>query len=177
MSSAMASSKRPVPDWAAIRVAYDTDAMTLCEIETTFKIRRDELYKRAREEGWQRRIDRQAAAKAITAAAGALPQVEDVPAPQTSMQKRAALAARLFHALEERILAIEEESMTHDPSHGERDARALSAMARALEQLGDMLDQAELPAAKPEEEEIDADEFRRLLTDRLDRLRRSGSSS
>lgn len=75
-------------------------------------------------------------------------------------------------------MAIEEETAQPDASHGERDAKALTAMARALDMLGEMLEATEAganPKEKTVDQEINADEFRHVLTDRLDRLRQGGS--
>lgn len=151
--------------WAAVRAAYEGEVFTIDEITEQFGMSRTRLYRRAAIENWATRRDS--------------PLVPRRAHPQhhtgTPTKKRAALAARLFHALEERIMAIEEETAQHDASHGERDAKALTAMARALDMLGEMLEATEANTKDtPVSQEIDADEFRHLLTDRLDRLRQSG---
>lgn len=170
-------------DWPAIRIAYEGSDLTVEGISQRFNLTKDRMYRRAHKEGWQgRRDDKTASPDEPDACRTILRQAKVLPpepAPResdqpTPTQKRAALAARLFHALEERIMAIEDDSASRDAAHGERDAKALSAMARALEQLSDMLEQA-APATTPNQaQEIDVDEFRKVLTDRLDRLRTGG---
>ncbi len=157
-------------DWNAVRAAHASSAMTIEEITDHFGISKDRLYRRAKAEGWPSRNE--LASEMRTRAARPEP-------PTTPVEKRAALAARLFHALEERILAIEEEALVHDAAHGERDAKALTAMARALDMLGDMLEATDTahPQTESPHEEIDADEFRQLLTDRLDRLCQVGEGA
>jgi hypothetical protein len=156
-------------DWAAVRAAYEGEVFTVEEITRQFGLSGDRMYRRAAKDGWAARRDSPLLGKRYRA-----PPTPDM---ATATEKRAALAARLFHALEERIMAIEEETAQHDAAHGERDAKALTAMARALDMLGEMLEAADTGAANPakiEDQEIDVDEFRNLLTDRLDRLRQGG---
>ena len=148
-------------DWAAVRKAYETSSLTVPDILESFALSKSRLYRRAKREGW---ISRSQA---------------DWPSPPeaTITEKRAALAARLFHALEDRILALEEETADHDTAHGERDAKALTALARALDQLTDMLEASDAAPAdtpSPFDTETNVDDFRNLLTDRLDRLRDAG---
>jgi hypothetical protein len=154
-------------DWQAVRAAYEGRALTVRQIRHKFGISEGRLRRRIGREHWTPRCPPKKN------------QQTRIPVSQVTvanpLEKRAALAARLFHALEERIMAIEEETFSqdaaHHASHGERDAKALTAMARALDMLGEMLEQvAPTPTSTPEQE-IDADEFRNLLTDRLDRLR------
>ena len=148
-------------DWAAVRKAYETSSLSVPDMLDSFALSKSRLYRRAKREGWTSR------------------SAADWPHPPeaTITEKRAALAARLFHALEDRILALEEETADHDTAHGERDAKALTALARALDQLTDMLEASDAAPAGSRtlhETEIDLDDFRNLLTDRLDRLRDAG---
>lgn len=154
--------------WRALRFAYENGTESVEALKAEFGVSKDRLYRRAATEGW---VPRRSPADPRTRK----PQQAVEPEPTS---KRAELAARLFHALEERILAIEEETFTTDATHSERDAKALTAMARALDMLSEMLEHAEArdggnAGAKPPTEEVDVDEFRYLLADRLDRLRRS----
>ncbi|MBV6659119.1 MAG: hypothetical protein KI785_15255 [Devosiaceae bacterium] len=165
--------------WRRLRHAYEAGAEPVDALLERFKVSRGRLYRRAAHEGWQQRrspLDPRSR------------QTVRQPTPIT-MEKRAELAARLFHTLEEHIVAIEAESLTEEATHTERDARALTAMARALDLLGDTLTQAEPAASTPktdkaslaldllaDHEEVCADDFRQLLADRLDRLRRGGES-
>lgn len=160
-------------DWQAVRAAYEGKALTVRQIQQQFGVSEGRLRRRMRHEHWTPRCPPKKKAKT------------KIPPSQATLanplEKRAALAARLFHALEERIMAIEEETFSqgaaHHASHGERDAKALTAMARALDMLGQMLEQVDPKASQAPQQEIDADEFRNLLTDRLDRLReRRGGS-
>ena len=148
-------------DWAAVRKAYETSSLSVPDILESFALSKSRLYRRAKREGWASR------------------SAADWPHPPeaTITEKRAALAARLFHALEDRILALEEETADHDTAHGERDAKALTALARALDQLTEMLEASDAAPAGTgslHDTEIDLDDFRNLLTDRLDRLRDAG---
>ncbi|MEO0382459.1 MAG: hypothetical protein AAF234_02815 [Pseudomonadota bacterium] len=157
-------------EWAAVRAAYEGEVFTIDEITEQFGMSRTRLYKRAAKDDWATRRDTPLLSKRY----GGRPNPETA----TPTEKRAALAARLFHALEERIMAIEEETAQPDASHGERDAKALTAMARALDMLGEMLEATEAstnPKERTVDQEINADEFRHVLTDRLDRLRQGGS--
>ncbi|MFN3224991.1 MAG: hypothetical protein ACE360_01915 [Hyphomicrobiales bacterium] len=156
--------------WRAIRAAYEDEVFTVDAITQQYGVSRDRLYRRAYKEGWAGRRD--------TPLSAGRYKPPPTPETATTTEKRAALAARLFHALEERIMAIEDEILPGDAAHGERDAKALTAMARALDMLGEMLEAADTGAANPakiEDQEIDVDEFRNLLTDRLDRLRQGGN--
>ncbi|MFK7793278.1 MAG: hypothetical protein AB8B88_11490 [Devosiaceae bacterium] len=160
-------------DWEKVRVAYEGRGQTVAKIMETYGVSSDRLYRRALKEGW-----------AVRRRANGTPRRRPKPHKAicpgvTPTEKRAALAARLFHALEERIMTIEDDLQDHDASHGERDAKALTAMARALDMLGEMLEANDTKHAThliDQEQEIDADEFRQVLTDRLDRLRASGGS-
>lgn len=157
-------------EWSAVRAAYEGEVFTIDEITEQFGMSRTRLYSRAAKDEWATRRDTPLLSKRY----GGPPNPETT----TPTEKRAALAARLFHALEERIMAIEEETVQPDASHGERDAKALTAMARALDMLGEMLEATEAganPKEKTVDQEINADEFRHVLTDRLDRLRQGGS--
>lgn len=160
--------KKDGVDWPAVRAAYEGSSLTVWQIEEQFNVSAGRLRRRIRLEHWAPRCPPKK--QALRQAAVANP-----------LEKRAALAARLFHALEERIMAIEEETFSqdaaHHASHGERDAKALTAMARALDMLGEMLEQAAPQTPTTPEQEIDANEFRNLLTDRLDRLRERGGSA
>ena len=164
--------RRPVDlsddDWLRIRADYEAEILTVEAITEQYGMSRDRLYRRAGMEGWASRRD--------APMLGQRYRAPSTPQTATPTEKRAALAARLFHALEERIMAIEEETTQHDASHGERDAKALTAMARALDLLGEMLEAADTGSATatPEQQEVDVDEFRHVLTDRLDRLRTGG---
>ncbi len=155
--------------WNDIRAAYEGEVFTVDEITKQHGVSRDRLYRRAYKEGWAARRD--------TPLSAGRYKPPSTPQTATTTEKRAALAARLFHALEERIMAIEKDVLPGDATHGERDAKALTAMARALDMLGEMLEAADTgatPSAKADDQEIDVDEFRNLLTDRLDRLRQGG---
>lgn len=159
--------KQDAVDWVAVRAAYEGTALTIPQILDQFEVSIGRLRRRIRAENWPLRQP---------------PKKQPLPqaALVSPLEKRAALAARLFNALEERIMAIEEETFSQDAAHhasnGERDAKALTAMARALDLLGEMLEQAAPQTSETPQQEIDADEFRNLLTDRLDRLRESGGS-
>jgi hypothetical protein len=159
------------PDWAAIQIAYEHNDMTVAEILLHFDISQSRLYAHIHADDWQRR--RFVTPPEANTAAPALNKGARLADAQT---KRAALAARLFHALEERIMSMEDDMHDHDASHGERDAKALTAMAKALDLLGEMIEATEADSTAKEasgREEVDVDEFRTLLTDRLERLRAS----
>lgn len=160
-------------DWQAVRLSYEIQNTPVADILLAYGLSRDRLYRRANVERWTKRTD--TGKRQRTSDPSCAPPLD---ASATTIEKRAALAARLFHALEERILAIEEESLDHDASHGERDAKALTAMARALELLSQMLEVADVPATpqsatRAPGQETNNDEFRDLLKERLARLRQS----
>lgn len=163
----------PKTDWDAVRSAYEGDDQTVLSILEQFKLTKGQLYGRAQVEGWQKRR--------------AVPRPPNTPRGATNQgtvlsahHKKAALATRLFQALEERIMTIENDLHDHDAGHGERDARALTAMAKALDLLGEMMEQSEAQSAAKgaaEKQEIDVDEFRQSLIDRLESMRASGDGT
>lgn len=153
--------------WRRLRYEYEHGTEAVIKLQELYKVSKDRLYRRMAHEGWAQR----------RSAADPRSRQPVSAQPFAALEKRAELAARLFHTLEEHIIAIEAESLAHDASHVERDAKALTAMARALDQLSDMLEQADRLAdekrtttAKTEDKEIDNDAFRHLLAERLDRL-------
>lgn len=160
------------PDWQKVQEAYESGEQSVLAIQKDFSITKDRLYRRVHKEGWAGRRSK-ADPRSLAQA-----QADGQPSSHLKTQSRAALAARLYRALEERIMAMEDEMTTHDASHSERDAKALTAMARALEMLGEMLETADEQSAARKganaagaQDEVNIDEFRQMLTDRLDRLR------
>ena len=152
----------PNPDWVAIRAAYETTREPVAVICRRFGVRRDTLYRHKRSENWRGRKDAPPERGEVTARKGNLDA------------RRSALIARLFHALEERIVAMDEDDLSHEPAGNERDARAIAALARTLETLTTMVEADDKNDTKQGEVTDDstarADEFRALLKSRLDRL-------
>ncbi len=174
MSKEPETASNAKPDWAAIQVAYEHNDMTVAEILLHFGISQSQLYAHIHADDWQRRR-----LVSLPEASVVAPVPKEGAGLADAHTKRAALAARLFHALEERIMSMEDDMHDHDASHGERDAKALTAMAKALDLLGEMIEATEADSTAKEasgREEVDVDEFRTLLTDRLERLRAGGDN-
>ena len=163
-------------DWDAIQGLYEANQISVAKIARRFDVSSHTIYRRARSENWamrQPQRSRRQVAPPLTITQGT-----------TTHTMKAALAARLCHSLEERIMAEEEDAMAHDTGNTERDAKAITAMAKALEVLGQMLDAEDTSAAmvaKPEtpddDQEIDIDAFRERLIERIERLRDDGPST
>lgn len=117
-ASSPSDSEAPAPDWAAIRRAYvsrDTAVRDICQAHG---IHSQALYRRASKEGWPRRRESQSDAE---------------------QRQTLQLLARLRRLAEGQIDEIEtRRAATTDPSlpsEPERDARALTALAKLIEHI------------------------------------------
>ncbi len=108
------------PDWDAIQTAYHTRELTVDALCRRHGIAASRLYRRIREDGWIRRTDLGLAAL-----------------PQDGLAH--AMLIRLRNVIARRIRSIEdrpaEAAMTETALEGERQARAIAALVRALDQV------------------------------------------
>ncbi|MEM6711480.1 MAG: hypothetical protein AAF590_04290 [Pseudomonadota bacterium] len=163
-------------DWNIVQELYQANEVSVASIARRFHISSNAIYRRAKANDWPMRQPKRVRRHVA-------PPLDMSKTPKIKHMK-AALAARLFHILEERIMAEEEDAMLHDTGHAERDAKAITAMAKALEVLGQMLDadetaaaQGPIPHVNAEDQEIDIDAYRERLIKRIERLREDGPST
>lgn len=146
------------PDlWAEGRRLYEIAGLDINAVAEILKVHPRTVYTHIRQEQWSRQLQ----------VGGTLP-LRGV-----GKGDRKRLTARLFAAFEKQVADLEERITALDGRESDdRDARTLATLAQTLDRLV-VLDanlKAEEAAAEDAEEEPDADEFRRDLARRLERL-------
>jgi hypothetical protein len=157
-------------DWAALRAAFEGGAGVdaLCE---RFALTRTTIMRRAKHEHWQ-----------STAARADHPAIStNHPKPQRkSRDRKKAMAARLYAALEKTMSDLEERLANPAAATAierERDAKLLGSMAALYEKLkGMQSDEHPRAGTASDAASHDAESLRNELAARLDGLRRSCSS-
>lgn len=166
------STLKPPADWAEIAKDYLRGDLTIDELCARHAITTCSLYRQIKKEGWPLRRP------PVTQDSHALgPR----PARGSKSTNRRALFFRLCRALDQKIAEFEQsrpppEALT--PADKEREARTLHAMIRMFEKLSAMNPAVPGKTGRSGTEANtkgrlnDADELRRQLAERLDRLRR-----
>jgi transposase-like protein len=169
---------------ARARHLYEDTGMPVSDIARTLEISQTTFYNRLKQWGWKKRNQRLDALDA--AAVAAVPQLQEVreeAAPARKILETVAMIDRVRSAVTTEIEKIEDvlrrvEGVHLRSTDAERAARTLAMLVRTLKELTAL----EAPGGKPEEgqseasdEVHDLEEFRRDLTERLDRLRASGT--
>ncbi|MDQ0317845.1 hypothetical protein [Amorphus orientalis] len=172
----MTETHRFVPDWAAIRVAFEAGEWSQRKIAESYGVSESGLRTRADREGWDRsrrpKLGPAAAKRARPMPAGPNPTTRKVgrPAGRTPGE-RAAMVGRLYRVFEARIAALEARFDPEATIDTERDTKVLAALARTLDTLIALDRKARSEGAEaPAGENDDIDALRQDLARRLDRL-------
>jgi hypothetical protein len=143
-----------MPDrWAAIRVVYETSALSLREIAATHGVSHVSVAKQAERHGWLR--------------PGEAPSLPD----DTAEEK---LVARLYRTFERQVAELELRFANGEGGVDEKDARTLSVLARTLETL------AKLRGGADEDDGtgvVDIEALRARLQERLEQLGGAGPAA
>lgn len=175
-------SRRAPPDWERVRqeFTHSTDPLNL--IAERNGIGRGALSRHAKAGNWERKVKTNQRPRRTKA------ELEAAAAECTRRALSLTLAARLYLAIDRKLQEIEQRMQ--DTGHeglsaadAERDARTLSALARVYAKLVE-LDGAAKPAVEKKKGEKpgaprsseDADQLRRDLARRLERLDRRGDA-
>lgn len=166
-----------VPDWAAIKVAFEAGELPVRKIAECYGISESGVRGRAGREGWDTTLREAAKAERRKTkpkdrrVAGPTRRKRGHPAGRTPSD-RAVMVARLYRVFEARIAAIEARFDPETTADAERDTRMLSALARTLDTLIALDRKAQAEGEVPTEERHDLDTLRQDLARRLDRLAR-----
>lgn len=133
--------QQTVPDWDSVKSDYDGNALSVSQLCERHGVTMGQLYRRIRLDGWTKRTE--------TAAAGGLEH--DIPR---------AMLSRLRNIISRRIRHIETASAGSATGEtaleSERQARAIAALVRALEQVV-ALEQRLIPHDKEPDGQDDGD--------------------
>ncbi|MDP2621347.1 MAG: hypothetical protein Q8P46_14435 [Hyphomicrobiales bacterium] len=161
---------KPGPDEAAIERAYVEGKATVAEILARFGISKDKLYRLADAGGWPRRIKR-------------------MPSAQEMAGARIALVQRLYRRFEGHLKEAEERraelGLMQPDEVAERDARTMAVLARTLEKVMELDENAARrgegtsagQGAAVAMDEADVERIRAELARRIARLARSAAST
>lgn len=166
MSKTKATVRRR-PDWAAIRLLYESGAMAVGEIAALHGVSRSSIGRRCRAEGWAGRRQSVAGPKSMARAlAGSRPR------PDLN------LIGRLIDAVDRNLKLMEMRMETEEPGTAadrERDTRAIGVLTRTLGKITELQSDAETNAPKSSQgsaaAEEDAERLRLEVAERILRLR------
>lgn len=166
------------PDWAVIADAYARGPLTVAQICAKFGISRGALYRQVRRLNWPMRQQpvtsrrRRPVRRQRGGRGAASPQ-----------EGRSGMVSRLYEALEQRMTELEARMAQgrRTAAECERDARTLNTLVRLFERLSNMEAKVRAGAgeADPASAQLlgqDAEQIRRDLARRLDRLRAGGQA-
>jgi len=150
--------------WTEVRRHYEAGILPVEEICRQHGVSARGLRNRARTRGWKRRGPASPAVRTL-AFSGRI-GAGDGPV------DRARLIERLYRALDRQMQDIEERlaGLGEAGSAGEREARTLSALARTLDKLIELEDNAGRPGEAEKVEQGERERFRAELARRLARL-------
>jgi hypothetical protein len=176
-------SRRAPPDWERVKHEFMFCPDPLDAIAARNGIGRAALTRHAQAANWQRKV------KTVQRPRRTKAELAEAAAESTRQALSKSLAVRLYLAIDRKVQEIEmrmqqAEDEGRSAADVERDARTLSALARVYAKLVE-LDGASKPAADKRETEAkpsparsseDADQLRRDLARRLERLDRNGDA-
>src|SRR5262245_40317632 len=176
--------KRAPPNWERARDEYAHCPDALAIIAERNGISRSGLQDRAKQEGWERKVEtipRERYDTKKIVPRGASPRPE-----QRRLQR---LLKWLYKILEQKVRIMEQRiALASEPGAEpqsaadiERDIRSINAMAKAFAQVIELEERARASGESEKEETSsgvpeDADELRRDLARRLERMHRSGTA-
>lgn len=157
-------------DWLKIRDRYENGDETVLAICKAFRISPNQLYRRARNEDWTLRQNRQRDAGGDVMPLG---KKDDTGSTQRRFQRpdRKILVDRLYKAFERQMADFEKRlNLTEDDGVNEKDARTLGSLARTLEKLIELRGEDE-DSHDETEKEIDIERLRQELARRIELVR------
>jgi len=148
------------PDWPGIESAYRDSDLTVAEIMVLFHISQDQLYRRARREGWPSRRKRVPVRH----------EVYDVAA--RSDNPSIAMLARLTGTLHRNIDELESAAAHPDRTDAdrEREAKLLGTLAQVLDKLMALAARIEDTTPADKETAADHDRIVAAIAERVARL-------
>ncbi|MBU2582635.1 MAG: hypothetical protein KJ622_13040 [Alphaproteobacteria bacterium] len=179
--------------WAAIRIAYEAGEETVSAVAKRLRVSEGAIYRRARRDGWSRRMKRPRPAESKPAkpySGGPGTGPERAPRKPANAAGKAAnrkssseaassagLIARLYNAMDAKLKRLEarmhsDEQLT--AAESERETRELGSMIRSFEKVtafAATLEERDKPAKrKPAINPGDAERMREEIAQRLERL-------
>ena len=160
-------------DWEGIKQLFMHSGMSQARIGATCGVSGCTIGDRARKEGWVR------VAPMVPLPRGRKPRIG--PRPTAAESRRRRMLLRLTRAVEHKLNSIEarmsvDAAVPDDPADAERDVRSFTALMRLCEKLGEMQKDEEGSGSTGQRSSADAEQFRRELALRLDRLSRVGDA-
>lgn len=171
--------------WADIRRAYAEGSDSVAAIAGRAGVSASSIHRRARLEGWPRRVEAAAKSRRKSSAAkgGARSGSQGAAKSRSrSTAKPGSVVKRLYRAIDLKLKRLEERMQSSDElsaADSEREARELSSMIRSFEKVTEVaadIDKRRKPVAserKPVCPE-DAERMRREIAERLERLHATG---